>query len=149
MVFSLRQLQEKCREQNHPLYIAFIDITKGFDLMSRNSVFFILGMIACPLKLLNVIQSFHIDMKDAVQFHGALSDAFIIRSGVRRGCVLVPTPFDIYNAGMLKQSFGASTEGVHLRTRSTNTIISAWKTTLTAALVEQKATKAAKAEKKD
>ena len=95
MVFSLRQLQEKCREQNHPLYIAFIDITNGFDLMSRNSMFFILGMIACPLKLLNVIQSFHIDMKDAVQSHGAFSDAFVIRSGVRQGCVLVPTQFDI------------------------------------------------------
>ncbi|XP_076058578.1 uncharacterized protein LOC143035596 [Oratosquilla oratoria] len=28
MVFSLRQLQEKCREQRRPLYNAFIDLTK-------------------------------------------------------------------------------------------------------------------------
>ena len=34
MIFSLRQLQEKCREQHMPLYIAFIDLTKAFDLVS-------------------------------------------------------------------------------------------------------------------
>ena len=31
MIFSLRQLQEKCRKQRKPLYIAFIDLTKAFD----------------------------------------------------------------------------------------------------------------------
>ena len=31
MIFSLRQLQEKCRKLRKPLYIAFIDLTKAFD----------------------------------------------------------------------------------------------------------------------
>ncbi|KAI8519266.1 hypothetical protein Bbelb_025230 [Branchiostoma belcheri] len=35
MIFSVRQLQEKCREQQKPLYIAFINLTKAFDLVSR------------------------------------------------------------------------------------------------------------------
>ena len=39
IVFSLRQLQEKCREQQMPLYIAFIDLTKAFDLVSRDGLF--------------------------------------------------------------------------------------------------------------
>ena len=34
MVFSLCQLQEKYREQWMPLYIAFIDLTKAFNLVS-------------------------------------------------------------------------------------------------------------------
>ncbi|KAI8519655.1 hypothetical protein Bbelb_029120 [Branchiostoma belcheri] len=29
MVFSVRQLQEKCREQQKPLYLAFVDLTHG------------------------------------------------------------------------------------------------------------------------
>ena len=29
MIFSLTQLQEKCREQGKPLYFAFIDLTKA------------------------------------------------------------------------------------------------------------------------
>ena len=33
MVFSVRQLQENCREQRRPLYLAFVDLTKAFDLV--------------------------------------------------------------------------------------------------------------------
>ena len=33
-IFSLRQLQEKCREPGESLYIGFIDLTKAFDLVS-------------------------------------------------------------------------------------------------------------------
>ena len=45
MVVSLRQLQEKGREQHMPLYIAFIDLTKVFDLVSRDGLFQILAKI--------------------------------------------------------------------------------------------------------
>ena len=66
MIFSLRQLQEKCREQQKPLYIAFIDLTKAFDLVSREGLFCILEKIGCPPKLLSIIKSFHTDMKGTV-----------------------------------------------------------------------------------
>ena len=48
MIFSLRQLQEKCREQRKPLYMAFIDLTKAFDLVSRNGLFQILDKRMSP-----------------------------------------------------------------------------------------------------
>ena len=34
MVFVLRQLQEKCREQNMGLYATFVDLTKALDTVS-------------------------------------------------------------------------------------------------------------------
>ena len=36
---SLKQLQEKCREQGKPLYVAFIDLTNAFDLVNRDRLF--------------------------------------------------------------------------------------------------------------
>lgn len=48
MIFSLRQLQEKSREQQKPLYVAFIDLTKAYDLVSRDGLFNILLKIGCP-----------------------------------------------------------------------------------------------------
>ena len=56
MIFSLRQLQEKCREQHMPLYIAFIDLTKAFDLVSRDGLFKVLPKIGCPPKLQSMIE---------------------------------------------------------------------------------------------
>ena len=50
MIFFLRQLQEKCREQRIPLYISFIDLTKAFDLVSRDGLFEILPKVGCLSK---------------------------------------------------------------------------------------------------
>ena len=38
MIFMLRQIQEKCREQNMSLYSAFVDLTKAFDTVSRDGL---------------------------------------------------------------------------------------------------------------
>jgi hypothetical protein len=118
MIFSLRQLQEKSREQNRPLFIAFIDLTKAFDLVSRDGLFKILEKIGCPQKLLNIIVSFHKDMKGIVQFDGNTSQPFDIRSGVKQGCVLAPTLFGIFFAILIKHAFGNTTQGICLHTRS-------------------------------
>ena len=118
MIFSIRQLQEKCREQQMPLFVAFIDLTKAFDLVSREGLFQILPKKGCPPKLHSLIQSFHNNMKGTVQFNGSSSEPFGIHSGVKQGCVLAPTLFGILFALLLKHAFGAATEGVYIHTRS-------------------------------
>ena len=45
MIFATRQLHEKCKEQHMPLYIAFIDITKAFEPLSRDGLFQVLKRI--------------------------------------------------------------------------------------------------------
>lgn len=58
MIFTLRQLQEKCREQKQPLFIAFTDLTRAFDLVSREGPFNLLEKIGYPQKLLKMVMSF-------------------------------------------------------------------------------------------
>ena len=38
MIFVLRQIQEKCCEQNMGLYVAFVDLTKAFDTVNRDGL---------------------------------------------------------------------------------------------------------------
>ena len=118
MIFSLKQLQEKRREQRQPLFVAFIDLTKAFDLVSRDGIFKFLPKIGCPPKLLSIIRSFHEDMKGSIVFQGSASAALNIRSGVKQGCVLAPTLFGIFFAVMLKHAFGPAAKGIYLRTRT-------------------------------
>ena len=101
MIFSLRQLQEKCREQQKPLLIAFVDLTKAFDTVSRPGLYRVLEAVGCPPKLLKIVQSFHDEMCGTVQYDGSQSESFPITSGVKQGCVLAPTLFGIYFAVLL------------------------------------------------
>ena len=101
-----------------PLYMSFIDLTKAFDLVSRHGLFKVLPKIGCPPKLQSIIESFHTDTKGTVPFSGSSSEPFEIRSGVKQGCVLAPTPFGIFFGLLLKRSFDTTTEGIYLRTSS-------------------------------
>ncbi|CAG5117359.1 unnamed protein product [Candidula unifasciata] len=77
ILFSIRQLQEKCREQNQPLYVAFIDLTKAFDLVSRKGLFNALRKIGCPPTLLSIIESFHTGTKGTINFDGETSEKIL------------------------------------------------------------------------
>ena len=100
-----------------PLFLAFVDLTKAFDLVSRSGLFKILQKIGYPSKLLAIITSFHQDMQSTVCFDGATSNAFPVSRGVKQGCVLAPTLFGIFFSMLLQYAFVDFT-GVYVWTRS-------------------------------
>jgi len=59
MIFSLKQIQEKCIEQNMPLYMVFVDFTKAFDTVNRSLLWTILKKIGCPERFVNLVASLH------------------------------------------------------------------------------------------
>ena len=63
MIFSARQLQEKCKEQNLPLYQCFIDLSKAFDTVNRSTLWKILLKLGCPERFVGLICSLHNGMK--------------------------------------------------------------------------------------
>ena len=115
MIFSLRQLQEKCREQQQPFLLAFVDLTKASHLVNRSGL---IQKIGCPPKLLVIITSFHQDFKSTICFGKATSNAFPVSSGVKQGCVLAPTVFGILFLMLLQYALVDCTEGVYVRKRS-------------------------------
>ena len=51
MIFAVRQLMEKAREQHRNLYIAFVDFTKAFDSVNRNALWVIMKKWDVPTNL--------------------------------------------------------------------------------------------------
>ena len=86
-----------------PLYIAFIDFTKAFDLVSREGLFEILLNSVCPPNLFNIVTSFHTNTRTTIQHYGSVSDSFEIKSRVKQGCIVAPTLFRIFFAMMLNR----------------------------------------------
>ena len=120
MVFVLRQLQEKCREQNLSLFITFVDLAKAFDTVSRKGLWAILGKLGCPPKFLTMITQLHEGQLGQVRHGNDLSQPFHISNGVKQGCVLAPTLFSIFFSMMLEEAMKDldKDEGVYIRFRT-------------------------------
>ena len=56
MIFTARQLQEKCQEQNVDLYMTFVDLTKAFDTISRERLWKIMAKFGCPAKFIAMVR---------------------------------------------------------------------------------------------
>ena len=69
------------------LYIACIDLSEAFDLVSQSGLSELLRKIGCSPHLLAIITSLHEDMHSRVCFNGVTSEAFPVSSGVKQGCV--------------------------------------------------------------
>ena len=122
MVFSVRQLQEKCIEQNLDLFHCFIDLSKAFDTVNREALWLVLRKCGCPPKFVNMVKSLHADMKARVNFGGALSEPFSVDNGVKQGDLSAPTLFAIYFAAMLFIALADSTDGIYIRYRTSGSV---------------------------
>lgn len=88
MVFVLRQIQEKCQEQNKALYVTFVDLTKAFDTVSRQGLWKIMEKLGCSPKFLTMIIQLHEDQLGQVRHSNDFLQPFPIANGVKQGCVL-------------------------------------------------------------
>ena len=99
-IFIARQIQEKCREERKDLYMAFIDLSKAFDTVNREIMWLILEKFGVPQKFLTILRQFHDGMEARVRVGSALSESFPVAVGVKQGCVLAPTLFNLFLAAV-------------------------------------------------
>lgn len=77
MIYSVRQVQEKCCEPQKPLYMAYMDLTKAFELVSRSGLFSPLEKKAgCPPRMFQMVRSFHEYMHRTVFYDYRTSTPF-------------------------------------------------------------------------
>ena len=69
MIFTARELQEKCQEQNMVHCMTFVDLTKAFDTVSREGLWKTMAKFACPTKLIAMVGQFHDGKLVWVQIH--------------------------------------------------------------------------------
>ena len=115
MIFAVRKLQEKCIEQNKPLYSLFIDLTKAFDTINREALWTVLERIECLPKLVSMIRLFHDGMTGHILSSGNVTDAFVISNGMKQGCILSPVLFNVFFTCMLSHAVQDLEKGVYIR----------------------------------
>ena len=91
MIFTARQLQEKCQEQNVDLYMAFVELTKAFDTVRCDGLWKILTKFGCPPRYIAMVRQFHDGLQARVQNYGEYSEPFPVTNGDKQGCFMAPT----------------------------------------------------------
>ena len=121
MIFTARQLQEKCQEQNVDLYLTFVDLTKAFDTVSREGLWKNNGKVWLSTQIhsryIAMVWQFHDGMQARVQNDGEYSEPFSVTNGLKRGCVMAPTLFSMMFSAMLTDTFQDVDAGFPIRYR--------------------------------
>jgi len=108
MIFVARQLVKKLREHQAKMFFIFIDLRKAYDSVPRAALWQALGVADSTIEL---IKSFHQETRAKLRLDGALLDEINILNGLRQGCCLVPTLFNLY-AFLLAERWAARIQGI-------------------------------------
>ena len=87
-LFILRNIIEQCVEWNAPLYVNFADFEKAFDSVHRESLWKIMELYRIPDKLIKMVKLLYDNTECAVIDNGEESEWFMVRTGVKQGCVM-------------------------------------------------------------
>ena len=129
MILVLRQIQEKCKEQNMGPYAAFVDLTKAFDTVSRDA--WTVKNPGTPWlpppPFLTILRQFHEGQQGQVKHNGSLSGSSSISDGAKQGCVLAPTLFSIFFGIMLREEKEDLPRGIYIRFRTDGSVFNLWR----------------------
>ena len=104
MIFTARQLQKKCQEQNVGLYITFVDLTKAFDTVSRDGLGKSWPSLAPHPDSQHWCGNFMMACKH-VQNDEEFSEPFEVTNVVKQGCGMAQTLFSMMFSAMLMGVF--------------------------------------------
>jgi len=102
-IFVARQIIEKAKEHKVPLHFNFIDFKAAFDTIWREALWKIMLQIGIPQKVVTIIKKMYDNTKCAVQIGGQLTDCFQVKVGVRQGCIMSPTLFNVFLDHVMKE----------------------------------------------
>jgi hypothetical protein len=102
-IFVVRQIMEKAKEHQVDIHFHFIDFKAAFDTIWREALWKMLRAIGISSKIVNIIKNLYLDTKCAVVIDGQITNWFTVNVGVRQGCLLSPTLFNIFLEYVMKE----------------------------------------------
>lgn len=122
MIFTVRQVVEKSWEHKAKAFLVFIDLRKAYDSVPREAMWVVLRKLGVPDQLVEIIQSFHQDMKAQIRLGDSLLEEIDVDNGLRQGCCMAPALFNLYSCVVVERwtarMEGTDGAGVYIRHKS-------------------------------
>ncbi|BHF81270.1 hypothetical protein SprV_0702440000 [Sparganum proliferum] len=93
-LFTLRRILEFRHGYQQPTAVCFIYFAAPIDSVHRESLWWIMALDGLPAKIIAMIKAYYRSTTARVLVRNNLSQPFVIRSGVRQGCILSPILFN-------------------------------------------------------
>ena len=95
-IFNLRILSEKYLQHQQNLYLIFKDFKKAFDRVWYEALWANMRNYKFNASIIRAIENLYDKAQSAVLFNGSTGEWFRTTVGVRQGCLLSPTLFNIF-----------------------------------------------------
>ena len=92
---------ESVHEHDDVMFVLFVDLKKVYDSVPRDALWKVMGKTGVPPTMLEVIKSFHDGMRADVRVGKSSTDSIEVKNGLRQGCILAPTLFNIYYSAVV------------------------------------------------
>ena len=86
----------------HYLFVCFIDYKKAFDRVFHAKLIEALKRLEIDGKDLNLITNLYWQQTASIKTEDGQSSSFSIKRGVRQGCVISPSLFNVYTENIFK-----------------------------------------------
>lgn len=95
-------IHKQCHINNGRLYTCFIDFSKAFDTIPRDTLLNKLLDFGIEGKFFNILKNIYTNDKICIKHGNKITDYFEVNLGVKQGCILSPLLFNIYLADLPK-----------------------------------------------
>ena len=102
-IFNLRTVIERSLETQNDVYICFIDYTKAFDRVIHSKMIDCLKEVGIDDGDLQIITKMYREQTAVVKTGTGLTEEFKIKKGVRQGCVLSASLFNLYTEKIFRE----------------------------------------------
>lgn len=115
-VLSLKRTVGYYTQRNTPVYAAFLDLSKAFDLVNYDLLWTKLRKLKMPIEIINTFEYWYGHQVNQVRWSGVLSEEYTLECGVRQGGLTSPALFSLYVNELLVElsdlRVGCSIDGV-------------------------------------
>ena len=93
-------VRKQCHNNGGRLYSCFIDFSKAFDTIPRDTLLKKLLHFGIDGNFFNIIKNIYTNDKICIKHEDKVTDAFDVNLGVKQGCILSPLLFNIFLADL-------------------------------------------------
>jgi len=108
----MRCLSERSTEFNQDLYVCFIDYEKAFDRVMWRKLIEIVHNIGVHWRDGRLIATLYMSQTAAARLNYELTEPNEVRRGVRQGCLISTTLFNVYAEATMKEALDDLKEGI-------------------------------------